>query len=512
VVKEIRPGHVAIYIRWSTEDQGEGTTLAVQMEACRHYVASQGWEHRDDLIFIDDGFSGGSLDRPALTRLRRLVQAGEVDCVVVFKIDRLSRSVIDTVTLVLQEWEDLTYLKSAREPVDTTTAMGKQFFYMLVSYAEWERNIIRERTFSGKLRRAKDGRTPGFPAAYGYRKGPTPGCLALVEEEARVVRLIFALAEQGGTVRGITRHLNDRGYRTRKGMPWGTSIVSKVLHNPVYTGRLVWGRTRINPRWKKAPGEARVKRADPYVDRATENIPLIVSQEQFDRVQQRMSDNQQIGPAAAGSAHLLTGLLQCRGCGRAMQYNACRQWAYYRCSGKHDQNLCAEPAVPAPPLDDALIDALRARYEAEAGRRAEALLARGKGQPHDLEANIEAVTGQIARMQSQERRINQDYRQQRLTAGERRQLLADVEAERSDLQRVLADLNRLLSEARAGMQVLTDGLSMLQTADHFRPLPAAQQKQILRCFIPAIRAGKSEPGVLTLTVVWHGDAEGSSAH
>lgn len=97
-----------------------------------------------------------------------------MDCVVVFKLDRLSRNVIDTVTLVLQEWEDLTHLKSAREPVDTTSAMGKQVFYMLVS----------ERMFGGKMRRAKEGRSPGFLAPYGYHKGPTPGTLALIDEEA----------------------------------------------------------------------------------------------------------------------------------------------------------------------------------------------------------------------------------------------------------------------------------------------------------------------------------------
>ncbi|HWI66569.1 MAG TPA: recombinase family protein, partial [Symbiobacteriaceae bacterium] len=87
----VDPTKVAIYIRWSTEDQGEGTTLEVQSETCRAYLVSQGWAVNPELIFIDDGYSGGSIERPAMARLRSAVAAGEVHCVVVYKLDRLSR-------------------------------------------------------------------------------------------------------------------------------------------------------------------------------------------------------------------------------------------------------------------------------------------------------------------------------------------------------------------------------------------------------------------------------------
>jgi site-specific DNA recombinase len=106
--KGIDPDKVAIYIRWSTDDQSDGTTLEVQQEGCKHYLLSQGWVVNEDLIFVDDGWSGGNLERPAMTRMRTLVRAGKVDCVVVFKLDRLSRSVIDMVNLVLEEWDGQT--------------------------------------------------------------------------------------------------------------------------------------------------------------------------------------------------------------------------------------------------------------------------------------------------------------------------------------------------------------------------------------------------------------------
>ncbi|HWI61263.1 MAG TPA: recombinase family protein, partial [Symbiobacteriaceae bacterium] len=164
--EQLQVSKVAIYIRWSTEDQGEGTTLEVQMDACKGYILSQGWPFRDDLIFVDDGISGATLDRPALGRLRGLVREGEVDCVVVYKLDRLSRTVLDMLKLVLEEWEGCCHVKSAREPIDTLTPTGKMFFYQLMSFAEWERNVIRERTMAGRLRRAQEGKNPGLMMPY----------------------------------------------------------------------------------------------------------------------------------------------------------------------------------------------------------------------------------------------------------------------------------------------------------------------------------------------------------
>ncbi|HLN60111.1 MAG TPA: recombinase family protein, partial [Symbiobacteriaceae bacterium] len=107
---DIDPRKAAIYIRWSTDDQGDGTTLEVQRRNCEMYVQSQGWHINPDLIFVDEGWSGGNLDRPGLNRLRAMVRKGAIDVVVVFKLDRLSRNVLDTVNLVLDEWEGHCYL------------------------------------------------------------------------------------------------------------------------------------------------------------------------------------------------------------------------------------------------------------------------------------------------------------------------------------------------------------------------------------------------------------------
>ncbi|HLN65183.1 MAG TPA: recombinase family protein, partial [Symbiobacteriaceae bacterium] len=283
---EIDPNRVAIYIRWSTEDQGEGTTLDVQLEGCRHYVLSQGWQVRPALIFIDDGYSGATLDRPALSRLRAQVRAGEVTCVVVYKLDRLSRSVADTARLCMDEWESLCCVKSAREPIDTHTQAGRMFFYTLMNYAEWERSVIRDRTFSGRARRAQEGRDPGITMPYGYTKDPASGGFVQVALEAAVVQRIFELYRMGNGLARIVAVLNGEGVRFRGGRPWRVGTVAYLLANPAYAGDLVWGRRMRNPRYAKRPGERLVAWRDEPLARAPGAFPPIVSAEAFAQVQE----------------------------------------------------------------------------------------------------------------------------------------------------------------------------------------------------------------------------------
>ncbi|HWI61591.1 MAG TPA: recombinase family protein [Symbiobacteriaceae bacterium] len=488
--KEIRPDRVAIYIRWSTEDQGDGTTLAVQSEACRHYLLSQGWQVREDLIFIDDGYSGGSLERPALGRLRQEAKNGEIDCVVVFRLDRLSRSVIDTVMLVLQEWDGLTHVKSAREPVDTTTAMGRQFFYMLVSYAEWERNVIRERMFSGKLRRAREGRSPGMPAPYGYRKGPTPGSLTPLEEEAAAVRQAFRLAEAGAAHREIARALTACGFPTRKGGPWSTSLVSKLLRNPIYSGLLVWGRRRVNPRWGKAPGERKYRAAEPHVVAPGTSLPPLVAQAQFERVQAALSRKRQVPPAAAGSVHLLSGLLRCGRCQGPMQYNRYRHWAYYRCT-------CKAPAVPAALVEDAVAREVTARYGATALAEALATLTQHRRDEAEKAAAAgAALAGARRRLEAQAHRIDRDYREGRLSAAERAELLAAVRAEAAQLQ---------------PPTLAVTVAPPVEPRDPWTALTPREQKEILGHLLDAVQAARAGRDTVEITLTWAGAPPAQSA-
>jgi site-specific DNA recombinase len=331
-VQQVRADRVAIYIRWSTDDQGDGTTAQVQLEGCRHYVLSQGWQVRPDLVFVDDGYSGGDLNRPALGGLRQAVADGQIDCVVVFKIDRLSRNVVDTVNLVLREWEGRAYVKSAREPIDTTSPAGKMFFYTLVSFAEWERSVIRERTLSGKLRRLQEGKNPGFRPPYGLAVGAAPGAFALVPAEAEVVRQVFLAFLAGETPAAVAGGLQRRGVTFRGGRPFTARAVTAILANPIYAGRLVYGRRMANPR-KHAGGARQVKNpAAPLVVEQT-NVPPIIDPSTYAAARRLAGEAGAARPGRSGSsAHLLTGLLRCR-CGAAMVGVGSPAGPYYVCAG-----------------------------------------------------------------------------------------------------------------------------------------------------------------------------------
>jgi site-specific DNA recombinase len=123
---EISPNKVAIYARRATDDRSDMTTLETQLQGCKKFILAQGWQVNESLIFIDDGFRGGTLNRPAITKLREAVKEGLVDCVVVFQLNRLSKSAIDLVNLI-NEWGNGIHLKCVNEPIDTMTILERSF-------------------------------------------------------------------------------------------------------------------------------------------------------------------------------------------------------------------------------------------------------------------------------------------------------------------------------------------------------------------------------------------------
>lgn len=341
----IDPRKVAAYIRWSTEEQGHGTTLEVQQERVGHFIRSQGWEPRDDLMFVDDGCSGGSLERPAMARLREAVAAGEVECVVVYKLDRLSRSLLDTVNLVRQEWKGRCALFSATEHFDTGSPVGQMVFNILVSFAEFERNLIRERTLSGKRKRAQQGRNAGQKYPYGYRKG-ADGAWALdgVDETsgsfigpAAVVRRIFTSFLEGSPLTAIAETLNADGIPTPEGRPWRFGAVGRILANPCYAGTYRYG------------------------ERTTEGaIPPIVSADDFRQAQRlRRERAGRLPDKAKPGRYLLSGLARCAQCGSAIAGSMGKTRRYYVCTGRAIHRRCECAYMDADRLETALLAEVR---------------------------------------------------------------------------------------------------------------------------------------------------------
>lgn len=231
----------AIYTRKSSEEglEQQFNSLDAQREACEAYVSSQkseGWLLQSGR-YDDGGVSGGTLERPALKQLIADIEAGQIDVVLVYKIDRLSRSLMDFAKLVeIFERNQVTFV-SVTQHFSTTSSMGRLTLNMLLSFAQFEREVIGERIRDKIAASRKRGIWMGGWAPFGYEvKGRK---LVVNEADAKVVRSIFARFITLRSATLLARELQTKGVRNRYGHLLDKGSVYKLLSNRVYVGEAV---------------------------------------------------------------------------------------------------------------------------------------------------------------------------------------------------------------------------------------------------------------------------------
>jgi site-specific DNA recombinase len=319
-----RGQHCAIYTRVST-DQGleqDFNSLDAQREACEAYVKSQsheGWRLIRDR-YDDGGFSGGSIDRPALQKLLADVQARRIDVIVVYKVDRLTRSLADFAKLVETfDKHDVSFV-SVTQSFNTTTSMGRLTLNVLLSFAQFEREVTGERIRDKIAASKKKGMWMGGVVPLGYRVEER--ALHVVDDHAAIVRFLFRRYLEAGSVVHLKQQLDAEGFRIPiridgAGRSTGGGLVSrghiyKILSNPIYVGRIAH---------KRQVHEGQ--------------HPPIVTQELWDEAQQSLSDH--LGAARTKRTHqssdsLLAGKLYDDG-GNLMSPTWARKgskrWRYY---------------------------------------------------------------------------------------------------------------------------------------------------------------------------------------
>lgn len=251
---ERRTIRCAIYTRKSSDEGLDQAfnSLDAQREACESYISSQrheGWKlipaHYDD-----GGLSGGNLDRPALQRLLEDIADGKVDLVVVYKIDRLTRSLADFARLVDRfDAADCSFV-SVTQSFNTSTSMGRLTLNVLLSFAQFEREVTAERIRDKITASKKKGYWMGGLLPLGYDRHPDPKMQTLVinEAEAETVREIFLLYDQHGCLRQVEQEVIARGYRSKRrtfadgkvtgAKPLSRGQINFILRNPVYIGRI----------------------------------------------------------------------------------------------------------------------------------------------------------------------------------------------------------------------------------------------------------------------------------
>lgn len=220
----------ALYVRVSTEDQASnGVSLSMQEERLRAYAKARDWQVTK--VYVDDGASAKTLDRPALTRLMEDARARKFEAVCIFKLDRLTRSVHDLGTLLeFFDKRDLG-LVSLSESFDATTAVGRLMMNLLGSVSQWEREIIGERT-SAALRHKRNHLRVYGEVPFGFKR--IGDRLEPLDRELAIVRRMYGLRRDSLTLRAIADTLNRDRIRTKKGKQWAAEQVRYILLNELY--------------------------------------------------------------------------------------------------------------------------------------------------------------------------------------------------------------------------------------------------------------------------------------
>ena len=344
---------VAAYLRVSSQVQRQRETIASQRDGVLEYASTRGWIIPNERVFADDGFSGASHDRPALEALRDVVASGEVDTVLVWSVDRLSRNFAYQILLQEEFARAGAQVVFVQEP-DDATPQGMLLRQMLSVISEYERTQIAERSRRGKLHRARQGSLNMITRApYGYRLIPkTEACGAQLEiddAEAGVVRRIYDLyLREGLKMHAISRRLDAEAVRPRHAERWSTSTVAVILRNEAYVGKAAYLKTtgtgqraRPNRTGRQRSGAVR-RRMVARTTRPREEwielaIPAILDETTFARAQQRRADNRRFSPRKTTVATLLQGLCVCAHCGYAMGRHSGKggrsrpRLHYYRC-------------------------------------------------------------------------------------------------------------------------------------------------------------------------------------
>lgn len=347
-IKQVR---CAIYTRKSTEEglDQEFNTLDAQRESAEAYIKSQqheGWSCLEER-YDDGGFSGGNIERPALKRLLADIEAGRIDCVVVYKVDRLSRSLLDFSRLMETFDRHGASFVSVTQQFSTTNSMGRLTLNILLSFAQFEREIISERTRDKIAATRRRGKWSGGPVPLGYNVIERK--LLVHPEEAQRVRDIFSLYIARGALLPTVAELARRGWTSKRwigqkgqelgGRPFDKSSLHQLLTNPIYVGQV---------RYKDElhPGEHEA----------------IVDDETWQKVQTLLKRNGNGATTRNKHGALLRGLLRCVPCGCAMSHHyssrGAKRYRYYVCCAaqKRGWNNCPSKSVPAAEIERFVVE------------------------------------------------------------------------------------------------------------------------------------------------------------
>ena len=337
---------VAIYIRVSTMYQVDKDSLPMQREDlsnyCRYVLNTDNFE-----IFEDAGYSGKNTERPAYQQMMARIRTGEFSHVLVWKIDRISRNLMDFTNM----YNELKLLGctfvSKNERFDTSSAIGEAVMKIIVVFAELERKMGSERVTAVMISRASEGKWNGGRIPFGYNYDPDTRVFTVNEAESGIIQMIYDKYEETRSLIQVTKLLNGLGYKTRSGKEWSPTTIAKMMNNPFYLGMY-----RYNVFNEKLTGNSSTKHKkseDEWV-MVEDHHPAIIDMERYQRVQEIMLHNRRSNKEpktyTRKNVHIFAGLLFCGFCNNIMQASQDRarsdgyRPSIYACTTKRRFNTC----------------------------------------------------------------------------------------------------------------------------------------------------------------------------
>ncbi len=329
---------VATLTRISTDEVNQPYSLEAQAQGLEAFVASQPGQkitHR----FVDQA-SGATLERPGLQAALAAARAGELDVLLVYRIDRISRSIVGLMAIVEELDAAGVALRSATEPIDTHGPVGRMLLQLLGIFAEFERSLLIDRITKGFERKAARGEWLTGPGPFGYRLDTPTKTLVAEPDEAALVRTIFAAyADERLGATALANRLNDAGQRNRGGRLWSNQTILRVVRNPVYIGKITHGTEIYDAKHEPIVDEALFARARALLD-------------------ERSAESTVVAPST--SEYLLSGLVRCQICHGAYvgagAHGRNGFYRYYVCRTRQAKGAraCSGRRVPADDLESAI--------------------------------------------------------------------------------------------------------------------------------------------------------------
>ena len=508
----------AIYARVSSDRQKESQTIASQTVALTEYAKANGYLVPAEWVFEDDGYSGASLTRPGLEAVRDLAAQGQIEAVLVYSPDRLSRKYAYQVVLMEELARcgvSVVFLKapSGDTPEDELLL---QFQGMI---AEYERAQIAERTRRGKRHKAQQGVVNVLSGApYGYRyvkkSDDRDAYYEVIESEAEVLRMMFdAYTVQGLSINAIARQLNQREIPTRTGTTrWERSTVWGMLRNPAYQGKACFGKTALRPRQRitrplrqknRLPSRDSANHERPRKDWVEIPVPALVSEETFALAQEQLEHNKRHSPRRTSDPTLLQGMLVCEQCGYALYRTSTRtvkrKIYYYRCIGSDGYRhlkgpVCKNKAIRQDYLDGFVwTEVIRllddpALIQTEINRRIEA--ARNTD---PVQKREQSLRQRQARLDGSMERLITAYQEELIPLAELRHRMPNLRKQHQTIESELRSLE-LAAVDQATYVRLAETLSDFRDKLRARAdtLDVAERQKILRLVVKEILVGGKE--------------------